>query len=160
MGNAVSTIAEVSKGAARIALNATAFAIESTYRLLKDFVLPPSDHNRTHVEIQSANKAREAKAKAEAETAEEQQKMEQHIEKLKQEKNEAAMAVMVAKEQAKKAASDLKHGIKPVVMPTEQEVSKVYQAVEYNPEKLHFAVCGGSGCGKSSLIVGIHRSTC
>ena len=37
-------------------------------------------------------------------------------------------------------------------MPTRAEFEAAKVMVEYNPEKLHFAVCGTSGSGKSTLI--------
>jgi hypothetical protein len=45
-----------------------------------------------------------------------------------------------------------KGSIQPEVWPTEEEFQSAKDRIEYDPEKLHFAVCGGSGAGKSSLI--------
>ena len=42
--------------------------------------------------------------------------------------------------------------IQPEVWPTKEEFQLAINRIEYDPEKLHFAVCGGSGAGKSSLI--------
>ena len=42
--------------------------------------------------------------------------------------------------------------IQPEVWPTEEEFQLARNRVQYDPEKLHFAVCGSSGSGKSSLI--------
>jgi hypothetical protein len=42
--------------------------------------------------------------------------------------------------------------IQPEVWPTEEELQSAKERIQYDPEKLHFAVCGGSGAGKSSLI--------
>jgi len=42
--------------------------------------------------------------------------------------------------------------IKPEVWPTKKEFQSAKDRIQYDPEKLHFAVCGGSGVGKSSLI--------
>ena len=46
----------------------------------------------------------------------------------------------------------LERGIQPEVWPTEEEFQLAKKRVQYDPEKLHFAVCGSSGSGKSSLI--------
>jgi Interferon-inducible GTPase (IIGP) len=47
----------------------------------------------------------------------------------------------------------LDEGIQPKVWPTEEEFQLAKKIlVQYDPEKLHFAVCGSSGSGKSSLI--------
>ena len=46
----------------------------------------------------------------------------------------------------------LNKGIQPEVWPTEEEFQLAKDRIEYDPEKLHFAVCGGSGSGKSSLL--------
>ena len=46
----------------------------------------------------------------------------------------------------------LEKGIQPEVWPTEEEFQLAKNRVQYDPEKLHFAVCGSSGSGKSSLV--------
>ena len=46
----------------------------------------------------------------------------------------------------------LEKGIQPEVWPTEEEFQLAKNKVQYDPEKLHFAVCGSSGSGKSSFI--------
>ena len=46
----------------------------------------------------------------------------------------------------------LENGIQPEVWPTEEEFQLAKDRNQYDPEKLHFAVCGSSGSGKSSLI--------
>jgi hypothetical protein len=45
-----------------------------------------------------------------------------------------------------------KETIDPEVWPTKEEFQLAKNRIRYDPEKLHFAVCGGSGAGKSSLI--------
>jgi hypothetical protein len=42
--------------------------------------------------------------------------------------------------------------IQPKIWPTKEEFQLAKKRIQYDPEKLHFAVCGGSGTGKSSLI--------
>jgi GTP-binding protein EngB required for normal cell division len=59
---------------------------------------------------------------------------------------DAAMA------EAQKANDALQQGIRPVVMPTEEQYQATMKRIQYNAEKLHFAVCGTSGSGKSTLI--------
>ena len=46
----------------------------------------------------------------------------------------------------------LEKGIQPEVWPTEEEFQLAKNRIQYDPEKLHFAVCGSSGSGKSSLV--------
>jgi len=46
----------------------------------------------------------------------------------------------------------LDRGIQPEVWPTEEEFQFAKNRIQYDPEKLHFAVCGSSGAGKSSLV--------
>ena len=46
----------------------------------------------------------------------------------------------------------LERGIQPEVWPTKEEFQLAINRIQYDPEKLHFAVCGGSGSGKSSLV--------
>jgi GTP-binding protein EngB required for normal cell division len=61
-------------------------------------------------------------------------------------REEAALA------KAREANSALQQGIRPIVMPSQAQVQAAMERVQYDPEKLHFAVCGTSGSGKSSLI--------
>ena len=42
--------------------------------------------------------------------------------------------------------------IQPEVWPTKEEFQSAKKRIQYDPKKFHFAVCGGSGAGKSSLI--------
>jgi ABC-type transport system involved in cytochrome bd biosynthesis fused ATPase/permease subunit len=42
--------------------------------------------------------------------------------------------------------------IQPEVWPTKEEFQLAKKRFQYDPETLHFAICGGSGSGKSSLI--------
>ena len=53
---------------------------------------------------------------------------------------------------AKDALHDLNHGIQPVVWPTAGELAAFKARADYREGRLHFAVCGASGSGKSSLI--------
>jgi Interferon-inducible GTPase (IIGP) len=46
----------------------------------------------------------------------------------------------------------LEKGIQPEVWPTKEEFQLAKNRIQYDPEKLHFAVCGSSGSGKSSLV--------
>lgn len=68
---------------------------------------------------------------------------------------EAKTAASKAQEQEQQAKNDLERalkGIQPEVWPTEEEFRSAKTRIQYDPEKLHFAVCGSSGSGKSSLI--------
>jgi hypothetical protein len=68
---------------------------------------------------------------------------------------EAKAEASKAQEQEQQAKNDLERalkGIQPEVWPAEEEFRSVKNRIQYDPEKLHFAVCGNSGSGKSSLI--------
>ena len=43
-------------------------------------------------------------------------------------------------------------GIQPEVWPTKEEFQLAKNRIQYDPEKLHFGVCGSSASGKSSLV--------
>ena len=43
-------------------------------------------------------------------------------------------------------------GIQPEVWPTEEEFQFAKDRIQYDPEKIHFAICGSPGSGKSSLV--------
>jgi flagellar biosynthesis GTPase FlhF len=73
----------------------------------------------------------------------------------KRREDEAKTATSKAHEQEQQAKNDLERalkGIQPEVWPTEEEFRSAKTRIQYDPEKLHFAVCGSSGSGKSSLI--------
>jgi putative ribosome biogenesis GTPase RsgA len=68
----------------------------------------------------------------------------------------AAISAQEQEQQTKKdlerSQDQLTKGIQPEVWPTEDEFQSVKTRIRYDPEKLHFAICGSSGSGKSSLI--------
>ncbi|KAF8806007.1 P-loop containing nucleoside triphosphate hydrolase protein, partial [Phlegmacium glaucopus] len=57
-----------------------------------------------------------------------------------------------AKKELERSNGYLSKGIQPEVWPTEEEFQSVKTRIQYDPQKLHFAICGSSGSGKSSLI--------
>ena len=74
---------------------------------------------------------------------------------IKRREEEAKTAASKAQEQEQQTKNDLERalkGIQPEVWPTEEEFRSAKFRIQYDPEKLHFAVCGSSGSGKSSLI--------
>ncbi|CAM6116337.1 unnamed protein product [Calypogeia fissa] len=73
--------------------------------------------------------------------------------KASQEREEAAMKDAEA---AKKA---LQEGIQPVEWPTEDEYNAAMKQIKHDPGKFHFAICGSSGSGKSSLVNGFRGLT-
>jgi hypothetical protein len=76
-------------------------------------------------------------------------------EEAKRREEEANTAVSKAQEQEQQARNILERalkGIQPEVWPTEEQFRSAKTRIQYDPEKLHFAVCGSSGSGKSSLI--------
>ena len=114
-----------------------------------DFDEPPNPTNETLHEVEENLK------KSQEETA----KANQEAEEATRERNEAlnqaeAMEAQAAEaeEKAQQALHNLKHGIKPIVWPTAEEVASAKNMSDYREDRLHFAVCGGSGSGKSSLI--------
>ena len=77
----------------------------------------------------------------------------------KRQEEEARNAAIKAQEEEERAKKDLEQtntwlsiGIQPVVWPTEEEFNSAQARIEYNPNKVHLAICGSSGSGKSSLI--------
>ena len=76
--------------------------------------------------------------------------------KREAEAREAADEAQKREEQVQKDLQQAKFylgkGIQPEVWPTEEEFQLAKKRVQYDPEKLHFALCGSSGSGKSSLV--------
>ena len=77
-------------------------------------------------------------------------------EKRESEARKAADEARKREEQVRKdleqAEFYLEKGIQPEVWPTKEEFQLAKKRIQYDPEKLHFAVCGSSGSGKSSLV--------
>ena len=72
---------------------------------------------------------------------------------------EAKKAAANAQEQEQQTKENLERfncylskGIQPEVWPTEEEFQSAKTRIQYDLKKLHFAICGSSGSGKSSLI--------
>jgi len=61
-------------------------------------------------------------------------------------------AEQLAETSLERANLYLYKGIQPEVWPTEEEFQSAKTRIRYDPEKLHLAICGNSGSGKSSLI--------
>ena len=132
----------------------------------------PNEYNATNATI----KKRHERMKAETDMAEAQRQIEELKKQAAEAKNREEEALQREKEardgeeEAKLAAEQarrdferarkqfeqakfyLEKGIQPEVWPTEEEFQSAKNRVQYDPEKLHFAVCGSSGSGKSSLV--------
>ena len=72
---------------------------------------------------------------------------------------EARKAADEAQKRAEQVQKDLQQanfflekGIQPEVWPTKEEFEFAKDRIQYDPEKIHFGVCGSSGSGKSSLV--------
>ena len=86
----------------------------------------------------------------------EAQAREAESKRQEEEARKAAVKAQEEEEQAKKNLAQTNHwlsiGIQPEVWPTEEEFDVAQARIEYNPKKIHLAICGSSGAGKSSLI--------
>ncbi|KAF8806003.1 P-loop containing nucleoside triphosphate hydrolase protein [Phlegmacium glaucopus] len=82
--------------------------------------------------------------------------LEQHYQRARNVEEESAPNLQEQEQETKKilerADYSLSKGIQPEVWPTEEEFQSAKARIQYDPEKLHFAICGNSGSGKSSLI--------
>ena len=92
--------------------------------------------------------ARQREAEAQAREAES---------KLQEE--EARKAEIKAREDEERAKKNLEQtnvwlsiGIQPEIWPSEEEFNLAQTRIKYNSQKVHLAICGSSGAGKSSLI--------
>lgn len=118
--------------------------------------------NRRRIEAmqkKAEDERREAKVMADAREAESRARMEEAREKREKVQrdilaNEEAARMREVKLMAENKAvvEKLRRGIQPVVNPTDQEFEAAKRNLEFDPTKLHFAICGASGSGKSSLI--------
>lgn len=102
---------------------------------------------------EAAAKGREADALADAENAKnEVQRLNADLEKAREREVDLQNREEDARADAEKAKNDLQRGIRPIVMPNKEQVQAAKDRIQYSEDKLHFAVCGTSGSGKSSLI--------
>ena len=119
-------------------------------RQKEDAALKETEEARQNEEA-ARREAEEARQKAEDALHQE----EEALSRAKAMEAKAAEAVR-EKEQLEKKAKDalhnLNHGIQPVVWPTAEELAAAKARADYREDRLHFAVCGPSGSGKSSLI--------
>ena len=139
-------------------LRGARFQLEQARLLAKGEKLEQREKNAKEKEEEAKRLADEAKrATLDAERCElEANARVSEAQKLKE---EALQAADEAREQEAQVQNDLEQarfyldkGIQPEVWPTEEEFQLAKERVQYDPEKLHFAVCGSSGSGKSSLI--------
>ena len=80
------------------------------------------------------------------------QKREEEATRREEEAKTAASKAQEQEEQARNVLERTLKGIQPEVWPTEEQFRSAKARIQYDPEKLHFAICGSSGSGKSSLI--------
>ena len=126
-----------------------------------------SQRNQASQEREEEAKRREGEARQRAEEAKraalEAQRCEEEAKAREKEtrgrEEEAKKAAANAKEQEQEAKKNLERanfylskGIQPEVWPTEEEYQSAKTRIQYDPEKVHIAICGNSGSGKSSLI--------
>ncbi|KAI6015414.1 hypothetical protein BKA83DRAFT_4025264, partial [Pisolithus microcarpus] len=62
---------------------------------------------------------------------------------------EAADSARATGEGLEEAEERLKKGIRPIVVPTSEEVAAAKTRVQYEPDRFHFIVAGVAGSGKS-----------
>ncbi|KIM60665.1 hypothetical protein SCLCIDRAFT_932637 [Scleroderma citrinum Foug A] len=67
-------------------------------------------------------------------------------------KEEAESEVQAAEEARRDAEECLRNGLRPIVLPTAEEVAEAKAKIQYQDGLFHFAVAGNAGSGKSSLI--------
>ncbi|RPA81125.1 hypothetical protein BJ508DRAFT_414976 [Ascobolus immersus RN42] len=99
------------------------------------------------------------RAIAEEERRLEEERLKAEAERLRQQAEAERQKAIAAEELARESAAEAKrlyesatNGIRPIVFPTDEEVRLAKEKMQYNPELCHFAICGPSGSGKSSLI--------
>ncbi|RPA73803.1 hypothetical protein BJ508DRAFT_45109 [Ascobolus immersus RN42] len=96
---------------------------------------------------------------AEERRKKEEEEFQAQAELLRQQAEEQRKSAEIAKALAERTASEAKkfydaaaRGIRPIVVPTTEEVKAAKEKMQYDPAFCHFAICGPSGSGKSSLI--------
>jgi len=92
--------------------------------------------------------AAEAQREAdEAKRRQEQFETEEQARRLQEDEKRAMLEQQLAE-----TMNNLEKGIRPLVWPTKEEFEAAKVRLRYRKDLLHFAVCGPSGSGKSSLI--------
>jgi ABC-type glutathione transport system ATPase component len=113
-----------------------------------DEKLRRADEEKAAYQRQLKQQEDEAKRR-ETEVIEARDRRNREVEEQQRQADEQLAAVMQKKLQVEQKLSE---GIQPLLWPTQEQVDAAKDRVQYNPERLHFAVCGPSGSGKSSLI--------
>ncbi|KAA8902269.1 interferon-inducible GTPase-domain-containing protein [Sphaerosporella brunnea] len=135
-------------------------ALTVLIRLLEALRETPQAVNNTVSEIEGrAEEAlkQAAKAAIEAKKAEEEaNRKEQEAYRLerdsRQREEQTKREMALLEQEVKEARHNLARGIQPVIWPTADELAAAKLKAQYRDDLLHFAVCGPSGSGKSSLI--------
>ena len=103
-----------------------------------------AEHDRQRAEVERVRADDEArKARADQETAQ----------RAKEASDRAAAEAQMALEKAEK---DLREGIKPIIVPSPEELRQKKKDLQYREGLFHFAIAGVSGSGKSSLLNAFH----
>jgi hypothetical protein len=110
-----------------------------------------AEEERIEFERRLEEQALEAK-RQEEEATEARRREEQSRREAEEQQHKAEEERIALQQQIEESEEKLSKGIRPVVWPTKEEVAAAKAKVQYDPERLHFAVCGPSGSGKSSLI--------
>ncbi|KAF8805998.1 hypothetical protein BYT27DRAFT_7339270 [Phlegmacium glaucopus] len=110
--------------------------------------------NNAHIErYHTKEKASTADAKEQvAESAQLEVAVTEREKEALRRKAEAGRREAGTQKSRQEAGEPARRGIQPEAWPTEEEFQFAKQRIQYDPEKLHYAVCGSSGSGKSSLI--------
>lgn len=127
---------------------------DAEYQRLAEEATKNADVSRMLAE-EATTKTEEAKREAEEARRGEEEALEREKEIKQRAEQERAIAEDEAAEMQRildKQALFLSKGIQPVETPTAEEFEAAKARVEYRVDRLHFAICGGSGTGKSSLI--------
>jgi ribosome biogenesis GTPase A len=100
----------------------------------------------------AAQKEREKAEEAKRQPQAASERLEEALKAAEGQRIHAEEQLSILASQLEQAQTNPRMGLQPVVWPTEEEFNNVKKRVQYRSDRLHVALCGSSGTGKSSLI--------
>ncbi|KZT02380.1 uncharacterized protein LAESUDRAFT_414992 [Laetiporus sulphureus 93-53] len=139
--------------AERVAAEQARLAAEESARRAQEAMRQAEEAKRQAEELRRRAEEERQRAEAERIRADEEARRaraEQEAEQRAKEASEKAAAE--AQAALEKAEKDLREGIKPIIVPTPEEMEQKKRVLQYQEGLFHFAIAGVSGSGKSSLL--------
>ncbi|KZT11133.1 P-loop containing nucleoside triphosphate hydrolase protein [Laetiporus sulphureus 93-53] len=137
----------------RVAADEARRHAEESARRAEELMRQANEDKHQAEELRSRAEEERQRAEAERVRADEEAKRARAEQEAAQRAREASeKAAEEARVALEKAEQDLREGIRPIVLPNEEEFEQKKKELQYQEGIFHFAIAGVSGSGKSSLL--------